>query len=272
MPIFRSPRALFSLLLGALFAACAGGTQQTASRDLRLDTETAARIRHASALARQGARVLSPAATHASSSTLAGLVPFLVTLLGNDNAVDELEEQLVECAHQAERLVNLEFFGNRAPTRQECGEEVEVDGCGERITRAMLLGQRKHAHALRCAKQVLEQLWPAPFSIEQRYRFYPHARFLEAISKEEEARLISQGCTRELWRTIKPDLVLHSDSDLLRSVVTLDFKFPCPDTNEARWTSYGDKSAYAGLNQGRVYQDALKGKAAMVSPRGGVSP
>ncbi|WP_163866220.1 hypothetical protein [Myxococcus eversor] len=141
-------------------------------------------MRHASAMARQGARALSTSATHASSSTLAGLVPFLVTLLGQDNAVNELEEQLVECARQAERLVNLEFFGNRAPTRRECGEEVEVDGCGERITRAMLLGQRKHALALRCAKQVLEQLWPASFSIEQRYRFYPHARFLETISKD----------------------------------------------------------------------------------------
>ncbi|MFY2559021.1 hypothetical protein ACN469_15430 [Corallococcus terminator] len=247
--------------------ACAGNAHQAASKELRFDTETAARIRHAAAVGRQGARVLSPAATHASSSTLAGLVPFLVTLLGNDNAVDELEEQLVECAHHAERLVNLEFFGHRAPTRQECGEEVEVDGCGERITRAMLLGQRKHVLALRCAKQVLEQRYPAPFSIEQRYRFYPHARLLETISKEEEARLISQGCTRELWRTIKPDLVLHSDSNLLRSVLTLDFKFPCPDTNEARWTRYGEKSAYADSNQGHIYREALQGKVAMISPR-----
>ncbi|WP_163866221.1 hypothetical protein [Myxococcus eversor] len=93
-----------------------------------------------------------------------------------------------------------------------------------------------------------------------------------SATKEEEARLISQGCTRELWRTIKPDLVLHSDSNVLHSVLTLDFKFPCPDTNEPRWTSYGEKSAYAGFNQGNIYQDALRGNVVMVSPLRGVVP
>ncbi|WP_255203324.1 hypothetical protein [Myxococcus sp. AM011] len=168
--------------------------------------------------------------------------------------------------------MNAEFFGGRAPTRSECGEEVEVDGCGEVVTRAMMLGQRKHLLALQCAREVLERLWPAPFSIEQRYRFYPHARFLESISRSEEARLLAQGCTKELWRTIKPDVVLHSDPDLLRSVLTLDFKFPCPDSNAPRWTRYGDKSAYAGYSQGQIYKDALQGEAVLVSPLRGITP
>jgi hypothetical protein len=38
-------------------------------------------------------------------------------------------------------------------------------------------GQQKHALALECARVVLEQLWPRPFSLEQRYRYYQHARF-----------------------------------------------------------------------------------------------
>jgi len=192
----------------------------------------------------------------------------LLALLGNDNAVGEFEERLWECARQAERRVNAAFFGGRAPTRQECGEEVVVDGCAKPITRAMLLGQQKHVLALQCVREVLEELWPRPFSLEQRYRYYPNAKVLEFVTPEEEARLIAQGCTRELWRTIKPDIVLHADDNWRRAVLTLDFKFPCPDTNEARWREYGEDSAYVGSNQRDVYKAALRGKAVIISPQG----
>ncbi|HEX8702174.1 MAG TPA: hypothetical protein VF815_25305, partial [Myxococcaceae bacterium] len=168
----------------------------------------------------------------------------------------------------AERKVNAEHFGDRSPTRQECGEEVMVDGCVEPITRAMHLGQQKHALALECARDVLKELWPAPFSIEQRYRYYPNARFLEVVSAKEEERLIAQGCTRELWRTIKPDIVLHADHNWLRAVLILEFKFPCPDTNEPQWKRYGENSAYSGSNQDQIYKDALGGEALMLSPQG----
>ncbi|HEX8699972.1 MAG TPA: hypothetical protein VF815_14105 [Myxococcaceae bacterium] len=205
------------------------------------------------------------------ASELGRYVPLLLTILENDDKVSDFEEQLVECARQAERQINSEHFGNRSPTRKECGEEVQVDGCVEPMTRAMLLGQQKHVCALQCAREVLAQSWPAPFSIEQRYRYWQHARFLEFVSREAEARLIAQGCTRELWRTIKPDIVLHADHDLLRSMLTLDFKFPCPETNEPRWTEYGERSAYAGSNQGKIYTDALGGQSLIISP-GGVFP
>jgi hypothetical protein len=91
------------------------------------------------------------------ASLLVRLVPVLRTLLKGDKAVREFEERLVACARQAERQVNSSHFGDRAPTRAECGEEVDVDGCGEPITRAMQLGQQKHALALQCAREVLEQ-------------------------------------------------------------------------------------------------------------------
>jgi hypothetical protein len=204
------------------------------------------------------------------ASQLAEFAPVLLTLLDNDNAVGELEEQLKECAMLAERQVNTQHFGDRTPTREECGEEVIMDGCREPITRAMLLGQQKHEVALQCAREVLEQLWPASFSIERRYRYYPSTQFLETVSREEEARLLAQGCTSQLWRTIKPDLVLHGeDGDPRRSVLTLDFKFPCPDTNLPQWTRYGESSAYSGSNQGALYRDALKGEALIISPRVG---
>lgn len=117
---------------------------------------------------------------------------------------------------------------------------------------------------------MLEELWPRPFSIEQRYRYYANARFLERVSREEEARLVAQGCTRELWRTIKPDIVLHADGDWRRSALTLDFKFPCPGTNEPQWKEYGESSAYVGSNQGKIYKEALGGEALIISPRRGL--
>ncbi len=267
--IFSHPAGL--VLTCALLAACASGPQRSSRRDLRLDSESAAKITHASAIIEGGSAAASTS-TAAVASILGRSVPALLVLLEHDNALGEFEQQLIECARLAERQVNSQFFGNRSPTRQECGEEVFVDGCDGPISRAMHLGKLKHDVALQCAQQVLEQLWPAPFSIEQRYRYYPHAKFLEPVSKEEEARLIAQGCTRELWRTIKPDIVLHKDrSSLLRSVLTLDFKFPCPDTNEPRWTRYGENSAYSGRTQGDVYKEALEGEVWIISPQEGLT-
>jgi hypothetical protein len=259
------------LLASLVLAACAGGPRRSGHGDLRLDTETVSRIRHAAALG-EGASSVAPSATRAVVSSLARYVPELLALLEADGAVEEFEERLVECALQAELQVNFTHFGNRAPTREECGQEVEVDGCNAPITRAMLLGRQKHVLALECAREVLEQLWPAPFSLEQRYRYYVGARFLELVTAEEEARLIAQGCTRELWRTIKPDIVLHADRNLLKAALVLDFKFPCPGTNDPQWTRYGGGSAYAGYTQGQIYNQALGGEAVIISPRRGLTP
>jgi hypothetical protein len=186
----------------------------------------------------------------------------------NQDKVAELQESLAECARRAEHQVNSEHFGNRPPTREECGEELEVDGCADPITRAMLLGRQKHALALACARDVLTRLWPAPFSIEQRYRYYQHSRILETIRREKEQQLIEKGCTGELWSSIKPDIVLHSDYNLLRAALIIDLKFPCPSSNDPTWRSYGKRSAYDGSTQGQVYQQALGGEAFLLTPRG----
>lgn len=126
---------------------CASNPQRASRGDLRLDTETVSRIRHAAVLG-QGASTVAPATGAVMASTLGQSMPLLLALVQSDNAVGELEKRLVECARLAERQVNSAHFGNRSPTREECGEEVEVDGCAEPITRAMLLGQQKHALAL----------------------------------------------------------------------------------------------------------------------------
>ncbi|WPB77687.1 hypothetical protein KYC5002_00795 [Archangium violaceum] len=256
---------LTSLLLGA--CTTSPGHPGPATRgDLRLDSETVARVRYAGL---RGTGTAVSSTTLAVGSTLVLATPVVLAVYNhNQDKVVELQERLAECARMAEHRVNSEHFGNRPPTREECGEELEVDGCAEPITRAMLLGRQKHDLALTCARDVLTRLWPAPFSIEQRYRYYRHNRILETISREQEQQFIEEGCTHKLRGTIKPDIVLHSDYNLLGAALIIDLKFPCPSSNDPTWRSYGRNSAYDGLTQGQVYQQALDGKAFMLTPRG----
>ncbi|WP_244219690.1 hypothetical protein [Corallococcus interemptor] len=231
-----------------------------------MDSETAGKARYAAYVAEQ-------ASTRAAASTLVRAAPVLMGMMQQEHDADELEKGLAACAAQAEQVGNARYFHDRPPTRQECAEVVEKDRCGNPVTRAMFLGRQKHVLALQCAEQVLKKLWPAPFSIEQRYRYYPNARMVESISKEKEARLITDGCTEELRGTIKPDIVLHeSRTQLLKAVLTLDFKFPCPDSNLPKWALYGPGSPYVGKNQGEVYEAALGGPALLISPGNGVKP
>ncbi|MFY0527569.1 hypothetical protein ACN28I_31980 [Archangium gephyra] len=244
---------LTSLLLGACVTR----------GDLRLDTESAARVRYAGVLRGTGTTSL------AVGSTLVLATPVVLAVYHhNQDKVAELQERLAECARMAEHQVNSAHFGNRPPTREECGEELEVDGCPEPITRAMLLGRQKHTVALTCARDVLTRLWPRPFSIEQRYRYYPHSRILETISREKEQQLIERRCPEDLWGSIKPDIVLHSDYNLLQAAIIIDLKFPCPPSNRPRWRDYGRESAYDGSNQGQVYKRALGGEVLLLTPKG----
>ena len=234
----------------AMLAGCASSPRHGGGGELRLDTETAARVRHVAAVGQAG-RTAGAGVARVVASQLAEWVPTLLEVMADARAVEQLEEQLEECARQAEQEVNARYFGDRAPTREECGEEVQVDGCPGPVTRAMLLGQQKHEVALQCAQRVLEQLWPGPFSLEQRYRYYPNAKFVETVSREEEARLLAQGCTKELWRTIKPDIVLHQGRNLRQGLLIFDYKFPCPPTNEPRWTRCGESSRMVAPTKAR---------------------
>lgn len=254
-----------------LLTACAGGPRHSRHGDLGfVDSDTAAKARYAAYVTEQAT---ASATRAAASPLLQAIPPALLALMQQDHAADELEKQLAACAVQAEQVGNARFFHDRPPTRQECGEIVEKDRCGNPVTRAMQLGKQKHVLALQCAEGVLKKLWPAPFSIEQRYRYYPYARMVESISKEKEARLIADGCTDELRGTIKPDIVLHENrSLLLKSVLTLDFKFPCPGSNLPQWTRYGSNSPFADDLQGEVYEKALGGPAMLISPAKGIMP
>ncbi|MCY1032004.1 hypothetical protein OV207_11095 [Corallococcus sp. BB11-1] len=252
----------------ALLAACASGSQRSTHGKLKLDTRTVAHAHHAAILAEQ---IAASAASRTAASTLLRHAPVMLALMQSHNAVGELEERLAACAVQAEERGNALFFQGRPPTREECKEELDQDECGRPITRAMRLGQQKHVLALECAREVLDELWPAPYSTEQRYRFYLNAGVVETLSREKEASIIARGCTEELRGTIKPDLVLHADRNLLKAALTLDFKFPCPEDNPPQWTIYGKNSVHFGKKQGDLYQEALGGKAMLISPKEGVT-
>lgn len=58
-----------------LLVACASSPQRARHDELRLDTETAGRLRHAAAL---GKAAVAPAAAQVLASQLAGLVPVLL--------------------------------------------------------------------------------------------------------------------------------------------------------------------------------------------------
>ncbi len=174
------------LWAAALLGACATGSQRAGGpprQDFRLDTETVSRMRHAASGSRAAAGSLASTPAPSAVSTLVDVAPVLLAVFqahDGEERVKDLDARLRECVQGAESSVNRRFFGNRPPTREECGAEVDVDECGEPITRAMLLGKEKHAVALECMRAVLSMFWPAPFSIEQRYRYYRHARVVPA--------------------------------------------------------------------------------------------
>ncbi|MFY0573956.1 hypothetical protein ACN28S_05930 [Cystobacter fuscus] len=261
-------RSILLLLSCALLGSCTAHPRHTgfSGGALRFDSETAGRMRHAAELKRAAGVVVS---TVAVASTIGLLAPEVLGFFQNDEEeLSRLETALLACVQRAERDINAERFGYGAPTAEDCKAVVGVDRCGRPIYQSMELGNLKHARALACMQDILKELWPGPVSIEQRYRFYRNAKVLETISREQEKRLLDADCAEELRGTIKPDVVLHADRHLLRAILVLDLKFPCPGDREPRWTKYGDKSPYDGFNQGQIYQDALGGKALMLSPTG----
>ncbi|WNG21948.1 hypothetical protein F0U63_11525 [Cystobacter fuscus] len=223
-------------------------------------------MRYAAALKRAAGVAVS---TVAVASTIALLAPEVLGFFQNDEEeLSRLETALLECVQRAERDINAERFGFGSPTAEDCKAVVGVDRCGRPIYQSMELGHLKHARALACMQDILKELWPGPVSIEQRYRFYRNAKVLETVSREQEKRLLDADCAEELRGTIKPDVVLHADRHLLRAILVLDLKFPCPGIRSPQWTKYGEKSAYGGSSQHEIYREAFGGAALMMSPKG----
>ncbi|HEX5747318.1 MAG TPA: hypothetical protein VFZ09_13830 [Archangium sp.] len=144
---------LTSLLLGA--CATRPGHPGAAPRgDLRLDSETVARMRYAGLVRGTGTAVSS--STLAVGATLVLATPVVLAVYHhNRDKVVELQESLAECARMAEHRVNSDHFGNRPPTREECGEELEVDGSRSSSTSSFLAPHPKIRRGARMTREVL---------------------------------------------------------------------------------------------------------------------
>lgn len=180
-----------------------------------------------------------------------------------------IEQALVECAQRAHAEINQARMGGRSPSREQCQEVLEVDGCGRKVTRAMRFGVEKHAIALQCAQEQLSRFIPGSFSIEPRYRYDRKTGQKQVLSPEKAQELLRMNCSDELVGTLLPDVVIHA-GDPLQVLGVYDFKFPCPISNEPRWYRYPQEHPDFKLTQGDIYKEALGVKPFLVAPVWGI--
>ena len=131
----------------------------------------------------------------------------------------------------------------------------------------MLLGRHEARRALACARRGSRRTLARALQHRDSAIAPQVSGPLETIRREKEQRLIKDGCTGELWGTIKPDIVLHATAISFRCVLILDFKFPCPHPTHQRGRGVGAESAFPGANQGRIYEEALGGETLMLTPQ-----
>ncbi|WP_143177293.1 hypothetical protein [Cystobacter ferrugineus] len=175
-----------------------------------------------------------------------------------------VEKILQECAIQANEAVNRRRRGGD-PTREQCEEILKWDPSGKPVTRAMRLGQEKHAEAIECARNRLSQLWPGRFSLEQRYRHDPTTGQLELVSPKQHQESMRKNQGKDMKGTLVPDVVIHAKGNPLKTQFAYDFKFPCLETTLPTWSIYPQDSPYYGESQGQVYERSF-GAALRVTP------
>jgi hypothetical protein len=175
----------------------------------------------------------------------------------------KLERALVECARRADQAVNDVHFDGKSPSREMC-EQLKL---GERTTWAMYLGSFKHAEAWPCLRKALDELVPGRYLLHPRFQLNGKSGRWEHMDEN----LVSQVVSREGWKglagTIEPDVVILDEKGIIIHVY--DLKFPCPETNDARWTRYTE-GPWKHSHQHDLYREALKVKPKLVSPRQGV--
>lgn len=254
------PTALLSCWLLLCGCQSAGGGQTRREYKQSLDSGMSA-CRQNPAYCAEVAVSGGLRATASAGASVAGALQVMDAV-----AKARVREIMETCANKAEFEVNLQHFGGQPPTKEQCEEVLKRDAAGNPVlTRAMKLGQEKHAAALRCVQLRLSVERPGGFSLEQRYRYDIETKVLELISKAAELELIRTGKTARLKGTLVPDVVIHSGNPL-RAEVGYDFKFPCLVGRYSNWSGYPEGHPYWGLNQGRVYELALNAPVFRVSP------
>jgi hypothetical protein len=178
----------------------------------------------------------------------------------------EVEEEIVRCVRRAEQEVNDYHFGGKSPTWQQC-QEVKV---GERTTWAAYLGLFKHEMAWPCLRKALDKLLAKEkYLLHPRFYIDPQTGLWRHMPRDMMSQIVAQEGWSGLRGTIEPDIVLLDANNVV--VHVYDLKFPCPETNGAKWETYGQGDYWRDWLQGDLYESALEVEPLLISPRSGVS-
>lgn len=209
-----------------------------------------------------------------SRSIEAGRTAVAVSRLLDAAEMARVEQVLEECVEEANFKVNERMLGKGVrPTREICWQSVGKDSRGNDITRAMQLGQEKHRVAFECAQQKLGQLAPDNFSMQPHYHYDRKTKRIRLIDPAQVDEWLRNGLLDMLLGMLIPDVVIHESGNPLKAQAVYDFKFPCPASNEPRWTNYPTGHPYSPATQGDMYGEALKvERVARVAPVHGVRP
>ncbi|RKH66756.1 hypothetical protein [Corallococcus aberystwythensis] len=256
-----------------LWTACAGPEVRAprSYSQATMDSATAGCLRNPACASQVGQDAILPWLSRAAAR--AGQAA-AVMRLWEAAEVDRVERVLAECAKQANFEVNERLLGPGKRTNRQVCEEKVVDANGREITRAVQLGEAKHAAALECVQRALGATDAGRFSLEPRYLRDAKTGRTRWLEPEEVAQWLRDGLFHLLTGTIAPDVVLHALGNPLKVQRVYDFKFPCPVSNIPRWDPYPDGHLFASKNQGEIYQQLLKSEQVpqLVSPNHGVTP
>lgn len=181
------------------------------------------------------------------------------------NLLSRIEEAILQCVRKADQEVNDYHFHGRSPSWEIC-QQLKV---GEKTTWAAYLGLFKHEMSWPCLEKALDKLIPKHYHLHPRFRHDERTDQWEFLDGKTVKQIVSEQGWKGLKGTIEPDIILLDANGFIIQVY--DLKFPCPETNDARWTRYAE-GPWFSLTQGDLYYKALQVGPSLVSPRWGIEP
>ncbi|EPX59927.1 putative lipoprotein [Cystobacter fuscus DSM 2262] len=175
----------------------------------------------------------------------------------------KVERAIERCTRKADQQVNDHHFQGRSPSAEIC-QQLKA---GDQVTWAVYLGLFKHEQAWPCLHKELDQLLPGRYWLQPRFRLDDRTGQWEFLDKKRVEEIVAKQGWKGLTGTIEPDLILLDGQGVIVSVY--DLKFPCPDSNIARWERYS-RGPWRDWFQGELYKAALQVTPRLVSPRQGV--
>ena len=250
------PRWAWWLCSLLLWTACAGPEVRAprSYSQATMDSATAGCLRNPACASQVGPDAILPWLSRTAARAAEAAA---VMRLWEAAEVARVEHVLEECAKRANLEVNERMLGPGKRTSPAVCREKVVDSNGREITRAMQLGEAKHAAALECVQRELGTTDAGRFSLEPRYLRDVKTGRTRWLEPEEVAQWLRNGLFHLLTGSIAPDVVLHAMGNPLNVQRVYDFKFPCPVTNEPSWGRYPPGHVFENLDQRTVYQRLL---------------